>query len=414
MLSLHRSLPSIAILVFCLLMTAFGRGMGETYGVFLLPLSAQFGWERAAAASVYSVYMVSLGLGSIVAGVAFDRFGARFNYVFGMTLLATAYWAASYSAALWHFYLCVGVLSGVGVALVGIIPTQSLVSRWFDRRLGTALSLGFAGQGLGTLLMAPAAQLAIDRLGWSSAYSVAAVAASALLVLVACLPWQRIEQGARGNPRRTTLGRATVGPGLRDALKTTAFWGFFGIFTSTSTAIFGVSLHVVAYLVEQGFTEVESAFAFGLAGMLSFAGIALTGLAADRWPHHVVATVSYSLTLVGIGALALIQVFPTSALTAVFIVAFGLSAGARGPIIMTRMAELFAGRGLASIYGASNLGQGLGAAIGTLGAGILFDWTGTYNTGLIVFALCVCGAASIFWLVPDIRHRQARPAAGQM
>ena len=50
----------------------------------------------------------------------------------------------------------------------------------------------------------------------------------------------------------------------------------------------------------------------------------------------------------------------------IFIVTFGLSAGARGPIITSLIAKIFAGSGLASIYGASNLGQGIGAATGAL------------------------------------------------
>jgi len=40
-----------------------------------------------------------------------------------------------------------------------------------------------------------------------------------------------------------------------------------------------------------------------------------------------------------------------------------LSAGARGPIITTLIAKIFSGKGLASIYGATNLGQGIGAAL---------------------------------------------------
>ena len=72
----------------CVVMTALSRGAGETFSVFLLPLSGHFDWERASVASIYSVYMVSVGLGSLLAGVTFDRFGARFNYLAGSFILA--------------------------------------------------------------------------------------------------------------------------------------------------------------------------------------------------------------------------------------------------------------------------------------------------------------------------------------
>jgi len=44
----HPSLaPALLIFAFCLVMIAVSRGMGETYAVFLLPLSAEFAWNRA-------------------------------------------------------------------------------------------------------------------------------------------------------------------------------------------------------------------------------------------------------------------------------------------------------------------------------------------------------------------------------
>ena len=66
-------MPALLIFAFCLMMIATSRGMGETYGIFLLPLTDHFGWNRASVTSVYSVYMVSYGLGSLLSGLVFDR-----------------------------------------------------------------------------------------------------------------------------------------------------------------------------------------------------------------------------------------------------------------------------------------------------------------------------------------------------
>jgi MFS family permease len=83
---------------------------------------------------------------------------------------------------------------------------------------------------------------------------------------------------------------------------------------------------------------------------------------------------------------------------------FGLSAGARGPIVTAQMAEMFAGRGLASIFGATNIGQGCGAGLGAFMAGYLFDLTGNYNIGFAMSFLFALLGLSMFWLVPAIRH----------
>ena len=403
---LFASFSSVLVLFFCLAMTSLSRGSGESFGVFLLPLSSHFSWDRASVASIYSVYMVSLGLGSLLSGMAFDKFGPRFNYMFGMGLLVIAYGFLGNLSSIWQFYIMLGVFGGIGAAMVGVIPAQSLVSRWFDKNLGTALSIAYAGQGLGVLIMAPLSQISIDHFGWQTSYKYISYVFILLFVIASFVPWNLISKGAHNNPRGTSNGKAVGGMSLIEAIKTKTFWGFFFIFGFTAIGIFGISLQIVAYLVYIGFTEVQAALSFGIAGILNFAGMVLTGLAADRWPRHIVATISYILSFVAIISLALMQLYPSAILLILFIVGFGLSAGARGPIITTLMAEIFSGKGLASIYGATNLGQGLGAATGALLAGLLFDLTGDYNFGFLLCSIFTFLGAILFWTVPQIRYAQ--------
>ena len=167
--------------------------------------------------------------------------------------------------------------------------------------------------------------------------------------------------------------------------------------------IFGVSLQVVAYLIYCGFSEIESAFFFGLMGMLTFPGMAFTGFAADIWKKHFVSTFSYFLSFLGIFALYILQYQSNYYVLLIFIVTFGLSAGARGPIITSLIAKIFAGKGLASIYGASNLGQGIGAATGALCAGYLFDISTNYNIGFLFCSFFTFIGALLFWFIPGIK-----------
>ena len=385
-------------------MTALSRGAGETFSVFLLPLSGHFDWERASVASIYSVYMVSVGLGSLLAGVTFDRFGARFNYLAGSFILAGTYLTAGKLDQLWQFYIVIGVGGGIGASMIGLVPTQSLVSRWYHKRLSTALSIGYASQGLGTLTLVPLVQWFIERAQWQQAYGYIGWIFVVVFLVMLVLPWNSIEAGAADNPRKISKGKATGGMTLREALSTRAFWAFFGIFAATAIGIFGVSLQSVAYLIDQGYSELEAAFAFGTVGMLSFVGMVITGIAAEYWPRHLVASFSYTLSLVGIGALALMQADINPILLMTFVLGMGLSSGARGPIITTLMAESFAGRGLASIYGAANIGQGLGAALGALAGGLLYDFTGNYNAGFLFCAISLLFGLALFWVVPEIRN----------
>ena len=398
------SFSSLLVLFYCLTLTSISRGAGESFAVFLLPLSTHFSWDRASVASIYSIYMVCLGLGSLLSGLSFDKYGPRFNYMVGLGLLSIAYGFLGNFSSIWQFYAFLGILGGLGASMVGVIPAQSLVSRWFDKNLGTALSIAYAGQGLGVLIMAPLSQISIDHFGWQLSYKYISYVFIALLIFVSFLPWKKISSGSKNNPRKTKDGRAVGGVSLKEAILTKTFWGFFFIFCFTAIGIFGISLHVVAYLVFVGLSEVEAAFSFGIAGILNFVGMVLTGLAADRYPRHLVATVSYGLSFMAIFSLAFMQVNSSIIFLVLFIIGFGLSAGARGPIITTLMAEIFAGKGLASIYGATNLGQGVGAATGAILAGFLFDLTGGYNFGFILCSIFTFCGALLFWVIPQIRY----------
>jgi len=322
----------------------------------------------------------------------------------GTGLLAIAYGFLGQLTSVWQFFILLGLFGGIGASMVGVVPAQSLVSRWFNKNLGTALSIAYAGQGLGVLIMAPLSQISIDKYGWQLSYQYFSYVFVILFLLALILPWKKISEGAQNNPRKTLNGKVVGGISLIEAIKSKTFWGFFFIFCFTAVGIFGISLQVVAYLVFIGLSKVEAAFSFGIAGMLSFAGMVLTGLAADKWPRYIVASFSYLLSFIGIFSLALMQIYPSFFLLVVFVIGFGLSAGARGPIISTLMAEIFAGKGLASIYGATNLGQGLGAATGAFLSGFLFDLTDGYNFGFLVCSIFTLLGAILFWIVPQIRY----------
>ena len=276
----------LAVLVFCLTMIAVSRGMGETYGVFLLPISETFQWNRASVTSVFSIYMVSFGLGSFLSGIVFDRLGPKFNYIIGLLMLASCYGFAGRLESLPAFCLIVGVCGGVGSALVGIVPTQSLIARWFKRRRATAMSIAYSGQGLGVMLLAPAAQIAIDAYGWKGAYELASLGFIGCFTVIVLMPWRRIANGAIA-PAASPLAKdrdlknkvfdQNIKPAikelsLREAIRRPEFWGFFTIFGATAISVVGISLQTVAYLIDQGFEPVFAAFSFGLSWNADYCG----------------------------------------------------------------------------------------------------------------------------------------------
>ena len=396
----------------CLLLNLIGRGTADTYVVFLLPLEQDLGWTRTQMAGVYAVYLLVNGLTAPVIGLMFDRLGPRLVYGAGMACLAAGYLLAAQVQSLWQFYATVGALTGFSVAALGMVPSSSMIARWFRERLSTAFSIAFAGLGLGALLIVPSVQYLLQHHGWRDSYQYIGITLACLVPLVLVLPWKVY---ADGHPdyrhgRKPGAGGARDWT-VRDAFGTRPFWGLVWVFFFTSVGMFSITVQTVVYLVERGFTPIVAATAFGLASMLSVFGIVTTGAVADRFGARRTVSVTYAGSISGILLLLVMTWFPQQGLLAAYVLIFGLCQGARGPIISSMTTRLFAGTHVASIYGVIYASNAFGAGLGALIAGALHDLAGSYRPGF-VFSLCSLLLAVLpFWRIPEMRDFHTRPPA---
>jgi len=396
---------ALGVLVLCTAMNMLSRGISDTYAVFLLPLSREFDADRAALTGIYSVYMLVYGLAAPAAGMAFDRFGPRALYAIGTACFGTAYLLAGAASALWQLYLLIGVVGGISSAVLGMVPASALVSRWFRQRLPAAMSVLYAALGTGVLLLAPTTQWLIEHTSWRVSYWILGGGALLFLPLMLTLPWRRI---ASGHPAYRELPRASGsvsgGTVLMRALRTSAFWGLFGVMFVTSMTTFSIVVQIVAYLVEVGFAPLQAASIYGVMGMLSIVGMLSAGTAATRFGERRVATVSYSCTIAGIAMLALLEWQPVYAVVGAFVLLFGTMQGSRGPLVATLAARLFDRSGLGAVYGCISLGMGVGAAIGSSVAGVLHDLTGGYRAGFVLAALGAITGIALFRFIDALSN----------
>lgn len=380
-----------------------GRGLGDTYAVFLLPLEREFGWTRSQVTGVYSLYLLVNGFTAPLVGLLFDRLGPRWVYGAGVASLAVAFLFASGIVTLWQFYLCIGVLVGLGVSLNGMVPASALLSRWYRARLSTAIGIAFSAVGVGTLLFVPVAQYLVSHYDWRLAYRVMGGALAVALVVVLLLPWRRF---AGGNPEfHRAGGKGTAeGASFRSAIRTPVFWGLCQVFFCTATAMFSVLVQLVAFFIDAGFSPLTAATAYGALGMLSAASVMASGFLSDRFGYRQTVTVSFVGTALGMLVLVAITLAPSTALLAAFVAVFGLCMGVRGPIVSSVGAKYFAGPKVATIYGVIYACNALGAAFGSFMGGVLHDLTGGYRAGLSVALVFVVLAALPFWTVRALRN----------
>jgi MFS family permease len=403
---------ALFVLAACLLLNLIGRGTADTYVVFLLPLERELGWSRSQMTSVYSIYLLVNGLTAPLIGLMFDRLGPRIVYGCGLAGLACAYLLASRIDSMWQFYATVGAITGFAVAAMGMVPSSSLLARWFRERLSTAISVAFAGLGLGALLIVPAAQALLQQFGWRETYRLIGIALLCLVPLLLLLPWNI---WVAGHPDYRGARKRGAGAGtdwtLARALRTVNFWSLAWVFFFTSVGMYSVTVQTVVYLVEQGFGAILAATVFGSASMLSVFGIVTTGAFADHYGPRRTVTVTYAGSIIGVIVLLVVSYQPRVEWLVFYVLVFGLCQGARGPIISSMTTRLFAGSHVATIYGVIYASNAFGAGLGALLGGVLHDLTGSYRPGFAFSVCCLVIAALPFWRVPALRDFHSRRVA---
>jgi MFS family permease len=395
---------ALNVLALCFALSVLGRGLGESFTVFLKPISESFGWDRAEVVSVYSLASLAGGLAAPLIGRLFDRSGPRSVYSLGLLLLGGAFLVAAHAQHLWQFQLSLGLCVGLGIAFIGNVPNSILLGRWFGPRLPTAMAIVYSATGAGVLILLPASQVLIDQFGWRGAYQIFGGIALFLLVPLLLLPWRLFSTGSPHLATSASADLADEGWTLLSAMRHHAFWALFSTFFFTAIGMYAISPQVVAYLIDAGYPPLQAATAWGFSGVALLFGMlgvsSLDGVIGRR-PSVLF---SYAVSIAGIIMLWLLQWYPNFWLLTGFVVCFGSMIGSRGPLLTATALKIFRGKRVGTIYGAISIGSGLGAAFGSWTGGLIHDWTHSYSP-LIAFSLVSVVLGMIpFLVVPALRR----------
>jgi MFS family permease len=395
---------ALNVLAICFALSVLGRGLGESFTVFLLPISQSFGWDRAQVISIYSFAALAGGCAAPLIGRLFDRSGPRAVYTLGLLLLGSAFLTAAFAQKLWQFQLSLGLCVGLGIACIGNVPNSILLGRWFGPRLTTAMAVVYSATGAGVLILLPVSQVLIDRLGWREAYQIFGGTVLFMLVPLSLLPWKRFSSGSTAVTKSAAADLIDEGWTLLSAMRHHAFWALFCTFFFTAVGMFAISAQVVAYLIDAGFPPLQAATAWGFSGV-----VLLFGMLSVTWLDGVIGRrrsvlFSYALSIIGITLLWLLPRYPNVWLLTAFVVTFGSMIGSRGPLITATAMKIFRGERVGTIFGTISIGSGLGSAFGSWSGGLIHDLTGNYDA-LLAFALISVILGMIpFLVVPALRE----------
>jgi MFS family permease len=363
------------------------------FAVFLKPVSDDLGVSRSLIASGLLASMLMCGLSAPLVGSMVDRWGSRNVLLPGIPLFALSIAALSLIEAASVSMYALFVLAGLMGAAQNTVPYATVISKWFDRERGLALGIAMTGYGLGIVVIPQVASFLIQGFGWRWAY----VGLGATIAVLAFVPvLLLVREPAPSDLPLHPAGRPRDVPGLTAREVFTGEWRFWvmsiGFFIGTS-ATHGTMSHTVALLTDRGVSQVEATAVLSTGGFGVMAGRLLCGWFLDRFPGPVVAAGFFILTALGIGCHAsggegLVPVAGA--------VLCGIGLGAQVGLMAFFAGRYFGLKAYGTVFGAMFgmllAGNGAGPYLG----GISFDLLHSYQPAMIVFAVCLIGAAALF------------------
>ncbi|MBS5840719.1 MAG: MFS transporter [Pseudomonas sp.] len=351
------------------LILALSLGVRHGFGLFLSPMSAQFGWGREVFAFAIALQNLMWGLAQPFTGALADRFGAARVVIVGGVLYAVGLVMMGMSDSPLSLSLSAGLLIGVGLSGTSFSVILGVVGRALPpekRSLG--MGIASAAGSFGQFAMLPGTLGLIGWLGWSSALLVLGLLVALIVPLVSML---------KDRPMPALGGEQTLKQALQEACNHSGFWLLaFGFFVCGFQVVF-IGIHLPAYLVDQHLPATVGTTVLALIGLFNIFGTYTAGWLGGRMSKPRLLTGLYLARAV---VIALFLWAPVTTFSAyVFGMAMGFLWLSTVPLTNGTVATLFGVRNLSMLGGIVFLFHQLGAFLGGWLGGVVYDKTGSYD-----------------------------------
>ncbi len=374
------------IVAACALLLGISFGICYSFGIFLPSLQAEFSWNRASTSSIFSVYLLFVGIFSIWGGRFCDRFGPRIvvlgmGIISGLSLVLT-----SQVTSAWQLYLTYSILFSLGTGAMYIVA-MSTASRWITTHRTGALGVIGAGGSLGTVVIAPFSAWLISSFQWRNAYLIMGIVAWVTIIPLSLFLKNEPSGNAPLPPGTPPLTKPVrmhpedTGLSLGAVMKTRHFWVLSFSWFSYSLCLYMVMGHLVPAMEDVGVASFRAATTLSLMTVSSIPSRLIAGFVADR--------VEKKKVIIGFALLIVIALFWLARANQVwhyyiFAIVFGVAYGGIDPPLVAQVGDFFGLSKVGQIMGILMISWGIGSALGPYIAGLVFDLTGSYQPAFLL------------------------------
>jgi MFS family permease len=374
------------------------------HGVFLDPLRTLHGWPKATISSAVTLYFLTSGIMGMIIGRQVDRYGPKGVLIVGSVVIGAGFALLSRINTVWQLY-AVYFMMAQGFSCTSLVPVNTLITNWFIRKRGFAMSLANTGLSAGGIFLVPLASYMISRWGLTVALPVLGAIYCVVVIPNAIFFIRQrpadLGQFPDGEPPPTSTADLP-GPALdyaaqmqvwtrRQAVRTLAFWSIVVAFLLALAGQIAFLVHQVSFL--SPYLGVSgAATAVSITAGASIIGRLILGTFVDRCDKRYVIMVCF---LVQGAAMLTLAHYHHIVILYLGTLAFGLTMGS---IIMMQsliIGECFGLLSFATVSGLAGLFTMTGAAFGPAIAGLIYDAAQSYRTAFTIFAAMSCVAILI-------------------
>ena len=404
--------------------SVFSNGTGgaihwQGFSVFFLPVTESLGLSRFQTSLVFSFARLENGLMGPFTGYLIDRFGPRWMAFFGSLMVGVGYIVLAKTGTYYQFMLVYIFVISVGASTSFMQASMAALNTWFIRRRGLVMSINAAGMRGGAAIFIPVLGWLLSVYSWQSV-SVGIGLMMIFFVAPFALTYRRSPEAygmlPDGDTRemRDAAERASAGNsalrsdqswGVREALRTSAYWLLALATTLRLGVTSAIQLHAIAIFVWKGQSEVAGAVMLGAVAAIAFPRILLMGWLSDRVARGPLLFVSYSIS----GAGLLLLNFVEGTIPVFIAFAMFAPAQASASVNWSLVGDLFGRRNFATLRGLLAPMYNGATVVTAAGAGLLYDRTGSYTIVLWTGAVLLFAAAFVFFILKPPRRPDAIP-----
>lgn len=361
-----------------------------SFGVFVGPLEQEFGWSRAQISIAASIVVFVSVLTQPLQGILVDRFGVRRAVLISIPIFCAAIAGLYFlPPKLAMFYASWVLVTLCGMALWNGSYSK-VMAAWYDRKLGMAMGIIGAGQGVGAAIVPVICQALVANVGWRGAY--VGLALITLVMTFTCNALFLFDKPADkgllpdgdGVAARAETALTEQGYTFKEALKQRSFWIIAITFLLLGTMTTTMVAHLIPMLVDAKIPPQTAVFAMAVFGIAVIIGRICAGFLLDRLYAPWVLIGFMIGPVIGLVMFAL-----GSAGTAAFVWAalIGLGVGAEIDVLGYLIPRYCGRVAYAKLYGSFLAAFQLGGGIGAVAFGVVRTAQGDYSNGLWTIAV---------------------------